>query len=233
MIVLGPSSSNPSDSKSIAIRALFPSFVCAAFADSTEDPGPIHPDEAVSVENAVDSRRREFALGRRCARAALEALGVAAESIPAGADRSTIWPAGVVGSITHCRGFVGAVVASRLQIASIGFDVETAAPLNEELVSMICTPREMAWVREQPPSSSSDWPKVFFSAKESIHKCISPLSGIMLDFTDVNVTISPSLESFTAELIAEPQPQLPDFARLSGRLRVSDGYVFTGAVIRS
>ena len=162
---------------------LFPHYVCAAFADSNEDPGPIHPDEAVKVyQNAVESRRREWSRSVVAAHTRrLPPSASTAESIPTGVDRGPVWPGGVVGSITHCKGFVGAVVASSLQIASIGFDVETATPLKaEELVSMICTPREQSRGRanNRLPCRATGR-KCFSRPKESIHKCEAPLSGVM------------------------------------------------------
>ena len=61
----------------------------------------------------------------------------------------------------------------------------------------------------------------------------SAVRSHVLDFTDVAVKLlAGDRQLHAAELVAEPQPSLPDFAKLIGRFRVSDGYaVFTGALI--
>ena len=63
------------------------------------------------MAKAVDAPRREFVTARICARRALAELGVADAAIPRGPAGSPIWPARVVGSLTHCVGFRTAAVA--------------------------------------------------------------------------------------------------------------------------
>src|SRR6202047_4688051 len=82
------------------------------------------PGEESLVANAVEARRREFITARRCAREALAKLGYAPVPIRAGRKREPLWPAGLVGSITHTTGFRAAAVASRSVLASIGIDTE-------------------------------------------------------------------------------------------------------------
>src|SRR5262249_41084450 len=93
------------------LRDLFPKGVCVVATNGVDDPHPLMPGEVDAVSRAVPSRRREFALGRWCARRALGGLGIAPQSIPVGEGRAPTWPHGVVGSITHCREFVAAAVA--------------------------------------------------------------------------------------------------------------------------
>jgi 4'-phosphopantetheinyl transferase EntD len=145
-------------------------------------------------------------------------------------NRSPRWPAGVVGSITHCEGFVGAVVASARSTGGIGFDVEPAVPLVADLGLRICTPEELAWARAAPPLVAGNWEKIFFSAKEAIHKVVSPLSGITLGFRDVTVVCDRTSGTFRARL-TEPRSGLPDFRRIVGRFAVTEGLVMTSAFL--
>src|SRR4051812_24879633 len=106
-----------------SLARLFPDCARVVVADPGHaiDDTTLHPEEADAIKAAVPSRRHEFVLGRWCARQALAELGVMARAIPVGHQRMPVWPAGVVGSITHCRGFVGAVVAPADQLRAIGF----------------------------------------------------------------------------------------------------------------
>ncbi|MEU5030950.1 hypothetical protein [Streptomyces milbemycinicus] len=47
---------------------------------------PLYPEEEAVVTAAMETRRREFATGRRCARSALAGLGY-----PVGAGNSVTW----------------------------------------------------------------------------------------------------------------------------------------------
>jgi len=231
-MIAWPLTSTPAaDAHSRAIAGMFPRTACVAWADSTETPPAPFSVEAAAVARAVPSRQREFALGRWCARAALEKLGEGSPPLPVGADRGPLWPRGVVGSITHCAGFIGAVVARSSDLVGVGFDVEPAIPLGEDLVHLVCQAEEVESVKRLPPGGT-DWFKVLFSAKEAIHKCVAPLSGIMLDFRDVVVNVVARDGSFGAVLRPEASnDRLPDFARIVGRYAVTPDFVFTSATI--
>lgn len=195
--------------------------------DGGTDPPPLMPVEASAVAGAVASRRREFALGRWCARRALERFGLGSQPIPVGAQRSPVWPEGIVGSITHCTGLVGAAVGASDTFMSIGFDAERDDPLATDLIPLVCTPREIAWTHEQ--CTDFDWPKVVFSAKESIHKCIWPLSGQTLDFLDVSVIIDPHRMEFFVDDGGKSPPSGFDLEGVLGRILVRPPFVLTSA----
>ena len=82
------------------------------------------PEEAAAVQHAVEKRRREFAVGRMLARAALAAIGDPPSAIPTGNHREPVWPAGIVGSITHCAGYCAAAVARDAMVVALGIDAE-------------------------------------------------------------------------------------------------------------
>lgn len=222
-----------SDSRVSAIRSLVPESVRIAIAQDDEDAGPPHAEELQLVAHAVPARQHEFLLGRRCARAALAQLGAVPGAILVGANRAPIWPPGIVGSIAHCRGFVGAMVSRDEHLECLGFDAEPALPLGEELVTAVCTSVEIDWVRNAAPPIAADWPTVLFCAKEAIHKCIAPRSQVTLDFTDVTVVLDVLARTFVARLEVPPEERLPDFARIEGRYAIAASLVFTSAFIRS
>ena len=61
----------------------------------------IHGREEIHVAQSAPKRRRDFALGRSCARAALAELGHGEAVIAKGDDGAPLWPPGIAGSITH------------------------------------------------------------------------------------------------------------------------------------
>lgn len=209
---------------------LFPREVVTVVVTGAPEPPPLLPEEEPCVRQAVAKRRREFAAGRGCARNALAELGITDFPILAGADRAPIWPAGIVGSITHCEGLAGAAVVREDRIAGLGLDAETTTPVDTDLVSTICTPAEQRWAEFRPAPGTCGWEKVIFSAKEAVHKCIWPVYRIMLDFHDVEVAtfgggrLGVRFESTHSD-------GLPDPACLQGRYVVHGDHILTGFVL--
>ncbi|MCX8996224.1 4'-phosphopantetheinyl transferase superfamily protein [Rhizobiaceae bacterium BDR2-2] len=209
-----------------ALRALFAEGVGTACCDPRAAVARPYREEERFVERAVDSRRREFHAGRACARMAMSALGLEGVAIPAAPDRAPVWPEGVVGSISHCATLcVAAVALVRDGYGSIGLDVEPAEPLPADLVETICTPEEEAWLGRQPPERRMLLARAIFSAKESLYKCQYPLTGVLLDFQDIDIALHAS--SYHARF----RRDAAGIARgtiLEGRLTIEDGYILTG-----
>ncbi len=214
------------------LQTLFPAGVSAAIWPDGEPVPPLYPEEEACVGRAVPKRRREFAEGRACARKALEALGLSHVPLLVGPDRAPVWPSGAVGSITHCAGFVGAVVARRELLKSLGLDAEIAAPLNPDLARRICTARELAWIDTAMPPAHADWLKVFFCAKEAVYKCVAPVTGAALDFLEVEVAVASSLDCFTVRFAEEVSIVTPDTIRLSGKIAATSTHVVAGATLQ-
>ncbi|MGX6605006.1 4'-phosphopantetheinyl transferase family protein [Micromonosporaceae bacterium Da 78-11] len=186
--------------------------VTVAAVEAFEDvPGePPHPDEESLIAKATPGRRREFVTARRCAREALVKLGLPAGAILTGPARAPCWPAGAVGSITHCAGYRAAVIARDTDLASIGIDAEPNQPLPADVLGLVTGPAEREHLdhlaRTHPAIC---WDRLLFSAKESVYKAWYPLTGRWLGFTEVSLTFDPAGPTFTATLLV-------DGARLDG-----------------
>ena len=139
-----------------------PPDVAVAVWDSENEPS-LYPEEALSIEGVVESRRAEFGRGRSCARKALAELGLPPQPISVGSHRQPGWPLGVVGSITHCEGLAVAVAAMASELLAVGLDAELANPLPSSTRPMILHASEMFTDTDRPLLET-----VVFSAKESI-----------------------------------------------------------------
>jgi len=233
--------------RSAALSALFPEGVVVFALDpptgDEESPDrdglapaaspPLLPGEAAAVARAVPARRIEFARGRACARAALEALGLGAPALPVSPSRAPVWPAGVTGSITHCRGLVAAAVGRSCDLAAIGLDAEPRGPLQGDVAARIASAVEHA----QPANDAvaDAVPRLLFSAKEVVHKCIHPLTGVILDFLDVAIVFDEPVAgagAFRVEPRSEAARPLEPLGRLEGRYRVEAAHVVAAGFVR-
>ncbi|WP_084546820.1 4'-phosphopantetheinyl transferase family protein [Glycomyces arizonensis] len=167
------------------IERLLPDAVATAWTAHDTAEAVLFPEEEDRLRGAVDARRLEFTTGRRCGRLALARLGVPDIAIPSGAHGEPLWPDGIVGSITHCRGYRAAAAARRGRIQGIGIDAEEHRPLPPELVETVLLPEERAHVRRL--GAGVHWETLIFSAKESLYKAWFPLTGRWLGFHDARI----------------------------------------------
>lgn len=205
--------------------------VMEARADSLHN--VLFPEEELALGQAVEKRRSEFNTGRECARKALVGLGLPAQPIPSGARGEPLWPAGIVGSITHCEGYRACAVAHAREFIALGIDAEPHGPLPAGVLSEIARAEELSRLRELSLAAPGiHWDRLLFSAKESIYKAWFPLVGRSLEFDDAEVCIDSLRETFSARLLVLT-PSLPDGPppTLSGRWLVRDGLVLTAIVI--
>nr|WP_294524343.1 4'-phosphopantetheinyl transferase superfamily protein [uncultured Rhodopila sp.] len=214
------------------IEHLLPREVAAAAARGDDPLAVLFPEEAAQIHGAIESRVREFATGRACARMALRKLHLPPVSIPRGATREPVWPDGVVGSITHCRGYRAAAAAMRTSIATIGIDAETDEPLPPGTLEQIAVAQEHDWLTAAPPGVH--WDRVLFSAKESVFKAWFPVAGTWLGFEDAIVTIQPGSGTFHARILTPVPSQVRcDAITFGGRFMVRAGLILTAIVVRA
>jgi 4'-phosphopantetheinyl transferase EntD len=193
------------------LSEILPPEVATAETIGDDPTARLMPGEDTLVRNAVESRRREFVTGRATARRALARLGVPPVPILAGPRREPLWPDGVVGSITHCRGYRAAAVARRADVISVGIDAETHDVLPEGVLDAVALADEMAWIAAAG-DTGVHWDRLLFSAKESVFKVWYPLTGRWLDFAEASVRFTP-----------EAGPSAPEAGRSAPRSPAASG----------
>ncbi|MGH8254473.1 MAG: 4'-phosphopantetheinyl transferase family protein [Steroidobacteraceae bacterium] len=141
------------------------------------------------LARAVPTRRIEFLAGRLCAQRALEQAGYAGNAvIPIGERRAPVWPSGFTGSIAHGNGTAWAVVASQVGYRGLGIDLEktVAFATARRLSNSVLSPREREHARPAA-LSEEQFLGLVFSAKESLFKCLHPITPARLDFQDAEL----------------------------------------------
>ena len=200
---------------------LVPSGVAVAEMRDTGQQIPRHPAEAILVEGAVDKRRRDFALGRACARAALAQCGLADAVIGQDAARRPVWPAGIVGSITHTAGYAAALAAPAARHAGLGVDAERIGG------ARLFLPQERALLAACAAQDRARLATLLFTAKEACFKAADPAPRVpvtagTLSFAGIAVTVTG--DGFLARVPGLEAPVL-------GRHAVADDLVVSCAWI--
>ncbi|MDS9466347.1 4-phosphopantetheinyl transferase [Paracoccus sp. MBLB3053] len=171
-----------------ALRRLAQRLIPAGYASAVAPlDGPVPallPDEACVVLRAVPKRWREFAIGRAVLREAIRGAGhnlPADLPIRARPDRMPDLPEGVRASLSHAGRFCIAIAAPPGG-ASVGIDLE---PLDGRRLGGLAD-------AVAPYRMDRDDALLAFCIKEALFKAQFPLTGRMLDFSDVPVAISGS-----------------------------------------
>ena len=164
---------------------------------------PILPEEKIYLNKLSSTRRQiEFAQGRSCAHQALERFKLEAEPIPRNTKtREPCWPEAVRGSITHSGQYVAAAAGLADDFSGIGIDLESLSRVVDFNISRhVCVEKELDWLKTLSPSMANQGLMIIFSAKESIFKCLFPISKTYLYFKDATVEIDEDSDEFTFTL---------------------------------
>lgn len=224
------------------IELLFPRGVATAEAYGDSADATLLPGEESLIAQAVPKRRREFTTARHCGRTALSRLGVEPAPILRGERGMPLWPAQVVGSLTHCEGYRGAAVAYSMQIRSLGIDAEPHEALPDGVLDHTSLPEE----REVLAGRDDDlhWDRLLFCAKEATYKAWFPITGRWLGFEDAHITFTrddlPGSGSgsgggpvaaggFTSRILIDGAATDggPPLLTLPGRWLIADGLILT------
>ncbi|MCE7534917.1 4'-phosphopantetheinyl transferase family protein [Aliivibrio fischeri] len=124
-----------------------------------------------------ENRRKEYLVGRLCARKALELAGkINPQSPNSNIDGSPKWPDGFVGSISHTEHIAAASVTRLYHYSNLGIDIEPI--MNKNTCNIICNeilvPEEDYFLRPKILESfqKEQYTTLIFSAKESIYKSL-------------------------------------------------------------
>lgn len=223
------------------IRTLLPAY--AAGRESTRDltDPTLFAAERREVADALPARRAEYATVRRLARSCLADLGVPPAALVRDVHGAPRWPAGTVGSLTHCRGYRAAAVARSRDADGVGIDAEPCAPLPSRVLAGVTSAAERAHLAELGARRPDvPWCQVLFSAKEAYYKVWYPAMGSWLGFDDAEVVLEPSGDhgTFTVRPVsggarrarradAAFDPVATGFPALPGRWTAGTGLVVT------
>ena len=207
-----------------------------AGAELYDDPPGLAPlaAEEPLIARSVAKRRNEFVTVRHCARVALEQLGVPPAPILKGDKGEPCWPEGVVGSLTHCQGYRGAVVGLTQSVRSVGIDAEPHGVLPDGVLNAVSLPVERYEIGALP--GGLHWDRILFCAKEATYKAWFPLTQRWLGFEDAHITFDVDASgvsgSFVSRILIDPAARSgPPLHRLEGRWSVGGGLALTAIVL--
>ena len=218
------------------LTAVLPDVSGLVSAELYHDPPELSPmpEEEPLIARSVTKRRNEFVTVRHCARVAMGRLGISEAPILKGEKGEPRWPEGVVGSLTHCEGYRGAVVGRSTAVRSVGIDAEPHGVLPDGVLDAISLPVERHEIAALP--AGLHWDRILFCAKEATYKAWFPLTGRWLGFEDAHITFDVDSAGmtgrFVSRILIEPEARSgPPLNELAGRWSVAEGLALTAIVL--
>lgn len=193
-------------------------------------------DIPVTLGRAVRSRVRGYLAGRHCAGRALARLtakdSMRFTAIPSSAMGAPLWPQGVVGSISHSARIAMAAVDWSGDTLGLGIDCERVmdAATIEDVLGRIL-PEAGTIARHGRPEARMPWPEFVtmgFSVKESVYKCLHPVTGVFFDFDAVAIDSVDIAAGEVSLRVLEPLgDRIGAGTLLTARFCVEGDHVFT------
>ncbi|WP_102418061.1 4'-phosphopantetheinyl transferase [Mycobacterium sp. 4858] len=220
------------------VSSVLPASDGLAYAEVyTDPPGLVPlPEEEPLIARSVAKRRNEFVTVRHCARVALGELGLPPVPILKGDKGEPCWPDGVVGSLTHCTGYRGAVVGRAEAVRSVGIDAEPHDVLPDGVLNAISLPEERHEMATLP--EGLHWDRILFCAKEATYKAWFPLTKRWLGFEDAHIVLDLDPPDgctsgvFVSKILIDGRAlDGPPLTALRGRWSVERGLVLTAIVL--
>jgi 4'-phosphopantetheinyl transferase EntD len=218
------------------ITAVLPALSGLVSAELYHDPPELSPmpQEEPLIARSVAKRRNEFVTVRHCARLAMGQLGIPDAPILKGEKGDPLWPDGLVGSLTHCEGYRGAVVGRSAAVRSVGIDAEPHGVLPDGVLDAISLPVERHEIGSLP--AGLHWDRILFCAKEATYKAWFPLTGRWLGFEDAHITFdvdsAGTTGRFVSRILIDPVARTgAPLTELAGRWSVAGGLALTAIVL--
>lgn len=193
-------------------------LTCAAFSQKMPN----------AVVRAVPKRQYEFIIGRLAAGVLLIENGIPAEdSWIASWHRQPVWPKGIIGSISHSSELVSVAVRPKgYGIDSIGIDIEYLDQNSQSMRALTrCFTHKERALLEQIENGLI----IGFSIKESLFKCLHPMTGNFFDFLDAQITYADTIsQSVDCVLQCNLGEGLNSGTCLQGKYRIFRNHVWTG-----
>ncbi len=166
----------------------FPGGICYFFSEEKKDKSILSENEWMIVQKYGTKRLADFCTGRYCMRKCTEQLGFSGD-ILIGDRGMPLLPNHITASLSHSKNLCGAIAGDKDLFLSLGLDIETCGRVHKKMWYLLFTKNEIEYLNSLDDEQQDFISTVFFSLKEAFYKLQYPLTGIFLDFPEVEIVM--------------------------------------------
>lgn len=191
----------------------------------------LHPAEQPLIRGASKKRQQDFCMGRYCAHQVLSEFGYVDVPILADQCGAPIWPSDIAGSISHSDGLAIAVATQKQHIKALGFDVQAhRETFRFNTLEALFSPAEKEEILLMPRKFRSLYAYGYFSAKESVLKCLYNAYGHLFELSEISIQINWEQGDFCASVPQNSHVSfLPRNTNCIGKVIADHSFVYAGA----
>jgi len=141
-------------------------------------------------DDVAAARRLQSGHARQAAKRAADALSIVLPDISNHGSGAPRFGPALRGSLAHAQHYAAALVGSAAHWQAVGVDIEPSGLMPDDARDFALDPVEQAELARLP-GGLAHWALAAFGLKESLHKCLSPLCGITLEFDEVRIRLHP------------------------------------------
>lgn len=154
---------------------------CRSDALSAVEADLLQPRSARRMQQSLAVRALARQLIADCGLDAGSPIGLAAQGWPQ-------FPPQLCGSLSHSTQAAAAAVARRSDWIAVGIDIEPLQALPDGVAELVGNPAEWRQVA-QLPGGVQRWGRALFGIKECFYKCMNPITGLWIEFDEVEVSL--------------------------------------------
>jgi 4'-phosphopantetheinyl transferase EntD len=173
-------------------------------------------------------RFADFCTGRYCLRRCTEAFGFTGD-ILIGERGMPLLPRHITASLSHSKKLAGAIAGHKDKYLSVGLDIETCGRVHKDMWYLLFTGNETAFLNSLDDEQRTFLSAVFFSMKEAFYKLQYPLTGIFLDFTEVEIVVEE--ERFYVKTLRHVTDLFPEGRLTEGKIIQHNDQVITYCIM--
>jgi len=158
--------------------------------------GELLTEELENLSSSNSNRWSEYSTGRALAHELMPLLGCRIGPIGRDESRAPIWPAGLLGSISHTGSLAVAALARRNRCRSLGVDLERINRVGSRLAGQVLTESEREGSAGGPQALA-----VAFAAKEAGYKATYPIVQRFIAFKEAEVDIDWETSRFSLRYV--------------------------------
>jgi 4'-phosphopantetheinyl transferase EntD len=189
-------------------------------------------EEIKIIHGSTVKRFNEFIAGRTCCKRCLNRMSISDFPVLKDKFGLPVFPDHIVGSISHTKSIGIAITGKKEEYKALGIDVEEIGRIKKQHIGIFTTQEELNFLIQLSGFKQEAYSTLIFSAKEACHKLMFSISKNILDFKNINISVTGS-NSFTVRMLKKSNGYFTSETMLTGIYSLSKKYIITTIFIKA